>query len=68
MNQPDDGSPVPRWTGEVAAASERTLTAGERTVIAEVLAGMRRLRHGVIHLSIQDGKVVQIETTEKKRL
>lgn len=59
---------MPRWTGEIAAAPERTISDAERAIIVEVLAGMRRLRHGVIQLFIQDGRVVQIETTEKKRL
>ncbi|MGK2965376.1 MAG: DUF2292 domain-containing protein [Tepidiformaceae bacterium] len=32
-----------------------------------MLAGMRRVKHGQIQLSIQDGRVVQVDVTEKKR-
>ncbi len=67
MNIANGEQALPRWTTEVAT-SDRALTAGERTVVLEVLASLRRLRHGTIHLAVQDGKVVQIETTEKKRL
>ena len=68
MNQGEDGVPAPRWAGEVAGSADRAISAVERAVIVEVLSGLRRLRHGVIQLFIQDGRVVQIETTEKKRL
>lgn len=68
MNTSEGNPSLPRWAGEVADGAERQLSSAERAVVVEVLAGMRRLRHGVIQLSIQDGKVVQIETTEKKRL
>ena len=57
---------VPRWVGE--AAAEAQPSAVERQVLGEVLAAMRRIRHGTIHLVLQDAKVVQIDTTEKKRL
>lgn len=68
MNTASGDPTLPRWTSEVAAAADRGLTSAERAVIVEVLASLRRLRHGTIQLAVQDGKVVQIETTEKKRL
>ena len=67
MNTANGDQTLPRWTTEVATA-DRALTPAERTVVLEVLASLRRLRHGTIQLAVQDGKVVQIETTEKKRL
>jgi hypothetical protein len=57
---------VPRWVGEAAADAQPS--ASERQVLGEVLAAMRRIRHGTIQLVVQDAKVVQIDTTEKKRL
>lgn len=68
MNTSNGDQTLPRWTVEVATSGERALTAAERVVVVEVLAALRRVRHGTIQLAVQDGKVVQIETTEKKRL
>lgn len=68
MNTVNGDQTLPRWTSEVAASADRALTAAERVVVVEVLASLRRLKHGTIQLAVQDGKVVQIETTEKKRL
>ncbi|MEO8539019.1 MAG: YezD family protein [bacterium] len=66
MNTDSGTSPSSRWvrevTGEVAAASE-----AERQVLQEVLMAMRRVRHGTLTLAVQDGKVVQLDVTEKKR-
>ena len=59
-------TPNSRWVREAAGSVGPTNE--EQVVFAEVLAAMRRVRHGAIQLSIQDGRVVQIETTEKKRL
>jgi hypothetical protein len=36
-------------------------------VIDAVDRAISRLRYGVIHLSIHDGKVVQLEITERRR-
>lgn len=68
MNTVNGDQSLPRWTSEVATSADRALTAAERVVVVEVLASLRRLKHGTIQLAVQDGKVVQIETTEKKRL
>ena len=43
-------------------------TTQEQAVLAEVLHALRGLRHGTVQLVVQDSRVVQIETTEKKRL
>lgn len=43
-------------------------TAHEETVLAEVLTAMRAVRFGSVQLTLQDGRVVQIDTLEKKRL
>jgi len=64
---PDDGEEraIPRWLQEHDATL--AITAKERAVLREVLAGMRRVRHGSIQLAIQDGRVVQVDVTEKRR-
>jgi len=36
--------------------------------IREVREAVEKVRHGTVQLIIQDGKIVQIDTTEKKRL
>ncbi len=40
----------------------------ELLVLNEVLSAIRRVRHGTITLIVQDGRVVQIDRTEKRRL
>ena len=57
---------TPRWAGD--AAADAPPTAFERTVLAEVLRAIRRVRHGSVQLSLQDGRVVQVDITEKRRL
>ncbi len=44
------------------------VTGLEQRVLAEVLRGLRAVRHGSVQVVIQDGRAVQIETVEKKRL
>ena len=46
----------------------RAPSSHEQEVLSEVLRGLRRVKHGSIQLSLQDGRVVQIDTTEKRRL
>ena len=60
-------SPSSRWVRELSGDGPGP-TSAEQAVLAEVLAAVRRVKHGSILLNLQDGKVVQIETTEKKRL
>ncbi len=42
--------------------------AAEQIVLAEVLQAIRRVNHGYVQVIVQDGRVIQIDTTEKKRL
>lgn len=44
-----------------------TPDAREQTVLAEILQSIRALRHGHVQVIVQDGRVVQIDTLEKKR-
>jgi hypothetical protein len=46
----------------------RKVTASERAVLQEVLQAMRQVRHGSIQLAVQDGRVIQVDVTEKRRL
>lgn len=39
----------------------------EQAVLREVLESIRRLRFGSVQIIVQDGRVIQIETTEKRR-
>lgn len=59
---------TPRWVAEKLAEPEAPPSEAERAVIAEVLRSMRRVRHGSIQLIVQDGRVIQVDTTEKRRL
>ena len=40
----------------------------EQTVLSEVLQAIRRVRHRYVQVIVQDGKPIQIDTMEKKRL
>jgi hypothetical protein len=40
----------------------------ERQVLAEVLQAIRSVRYGYVQITLQDARVVQIDTLEKKRL
>ncbi len=40
----------------------------EKEILAEVLRAIRRVRHGYVQVIVQDGKAIQIDTMEKKRL
>jgi hypothetical protein len=46
---------------------EQSPTEHERAVLNEVLVAIRRVRHGSVTLSVQDGKVLQLDITEKRR-
>jgi hypothetical protein len=43
-------------------------TAAERAVLEEALVAIRKLRYGSVQLIVQDGRVIQIDTIEKRRL
>ena len=40
----------------------------EQAILAEVLRAMRRVRHGYVQLVVQDARVIQIDTLERRRL
>ena len=40
----------------------------EQTVLSEVLQAIQRVRHGYVQVIVQDGRAIQIDTMEKKRL
>lgn len=50
-------------TRQGAAVSNR-----EKEILAEVLRAIRNVRHGYVQVIVQDGKAIQIDTMEKKRL
>lgn len=43
-------------------------TAQEQAVLDEVLSAIRVVRYGYVQITLQDARVVQIDTLEKKRL
>ncbi len=67
MNSSDD--PIsPRWLKDPGSKAVALPTTAEETVLAEVLRALRTVRHGSVQLAIQDGRVMQIDITEKRRL
>lgn len=40
----------------------------EQAILREVLEAIRRVQHGYVQVIVQDGKAIQIDTMEKKRL
>ena len=43
------------------------LSKEETAVFREVLRALRQIKHGYVHLVVQDSRVIQIEKTEKMR-
>ena len=58
--------PSSRWVRELAG-QENGPTPAESQVLGEVLRAIRRVRHGTVSIALQDGKVVQLDVTEKRR-
>jgi len=46
---------------------ERDLSAGERELLREVIAAIRRIRYGSVVVTIHDGRVVEVNKTERIR-
>ena len=67
MNSSETDRSTPRWVRESLAGGSPP-TSAELAVIDEVLRAMRAIRFGTVTVTIQDGRPLQIETTEKKRL
>ncbi len=66
MNSHSDNQAIPRWVRELAA--EAAPSDADWAVLREVLAAIRRVTHGSVSILVQDSRVVQIDTTEKRRL
>ena len=66
MNSPRNPLPTSRWVREMLGSSSEP-TELERQVLGEVLLALRGIRHGSVTLSVQDGKVVQLDVSEKRR-
>ena len=49
-------------------SQERPRRSYEEEMVREVLRSIRAIKHGSVQLIIQDGRVVQIDKTEKLRL
>ena len=64
MNNEQEPGATSRWVREAGVG---TPTPAERQVLGEVLMAIRRVRHGTVALSGQDGKVIQLDVTERKR-
>lgn len=47
---------------------EQQPTQAEAALLQEVLYAVRRICHGQVQIHIQDGRVIQIDHTEKYRL
>lgn len=45
-----------------------TMHTEDASLVEEILKAVRQVSYGHVQLVIQDGRVVQIETLEKKRL
>lgn len=54
-------------TAEVGFEGEVDAVEGDSGRLAEVLRAIRSLKHGSVQVIVQDGRVVQIDTLEKKR-
>ena len=57
----------PSGSRRVREINASTPTASEAEVLGEVLKAIRRVRHGNVSLSVQDGRVIQLDVTEKRR-
>lgn len=64
-------------TGKVAKMTERTIPPtdlsetvkkGHPIPVEDIKAAIEKVRHGSVQLIIQDGRVVQIDIVEKRRL
>jgi len=66
MNSSENSRAIPRWVRELTA--EAAPSDADWAVLREVLAAIRRVTHGSVSILVQDSRVVQIDTTEKRRL
>lgn len=47
--------------------SERDLSTAERELLHELLAAIRRIRYGSVVMTIHDGRIVEVNKTERIR-
>jgi len=52
----------------MASGQDRIRQSDEEEMVREILRALRSIKFGSVQLIIQDGRVVQIEKTEKMRL
>jgi hypothetical protein len=64
LRTPDEGARRGGRTGEGFAA----LPAEERALLLQVAERLQSIRYGGVVIVVQDGTVIQIETSEKIRL
>jgi hypothetical protein len=57
-----------RQAAEPTAASSLVLSAEEEQIVKAILDALRRIKHGSVQLVVQDSRVIQIDTVEKRRL
>ena len=55
-------------TNTTSTPTIQTANAQEQAILAEVLGAIRSVRYGYVQITLQDARVVQIDTLEKKRL
>jgi hypothetical protein len=48
-------------------STDRPIGAADSTTLAAVAEALSRLRYGAVHLTVHDGKVVQLDVTERQR-
>jgi hypothetical protein len=46
---------------------ERDLSASERELLRELLSAIRRIRYGSVVMTIHDGRIVEVNKTERIR-
>jgi hypothetical protein len=51
----------------IATANLAGLTLEEEEILVKVLEALRQINFGYIQLTIQDGRVIQLDRTEKQR-
>ncbi len=50
-----------------ALDSERELSPGERELLRELLSAVRTIRYGSVVVTIHDGRIVEVNKTERIR-
>lgn len=56
-----------RLLGAERASSDQKASSLNEVTLAAVADALSRLRYGAVHLTVHDGKVVQLDVTERQR-